>query len=479
MHPRPGPRINVLLAGLALGLSLGFSGCATRALPSRADAPPPAAKAGKVATRLTVSGQRGRLGQAQREALLQKIGRQGSASLLHRHLAAQTAVDADIHLHAGNEARLLLDGPATFAAMFEAIERARHSILLESYIVEHDGVAQQLAALLKRKRAQGVQIAVIYDALGSIGTDPAFFEALREAGIAVCAFNPVNPLQRPGYWDITHRDHRKILVVDRDVGFTGGINISAVYSSGASGSSGSFGRKRSNYAKERGWRDTQIRLRGSAVPALDDLVRSTWVSQGCKQALPALAPTPVAAAGEQLLRVIPSTPDDDFNKIYAMLLTAIDSAQRSVYLTMAYFAPGEDMVAALSDAARRGVDVHLLLPSVSDFAPVLHAGRGYYERLLEAGVKIHELQDAVLHAKTAVIDGVVSTVGSSNMDWRSFTGNNEVNAVVFGEDFGDAMTGMFRRDLSAAQAIELPAWRARPLWQRARETLAQCFERWW
>jgi cardiolipin synthase len=137
------------------------------------------------------------------------------------------------------------------------------------------------------------------------------------------------------------------------------------------------------------------------------------------------------------------------------------------------------MVAALSVAAQRGVDVQLVLPSRSDFAPVLHAGRSHYERLLSAGVKIHELQDAVLHAKTAVIDGVVSTVGSSNMDWRSFTANNEVNAVVIGEDFGAAMTRMFRQDLAASKPVTLSEWQGRSWWQRGKEQLARLFERWW
>jgi cardiolipin synthase A/B len=466
---------------LVLAAALGLWGCASVALPVRADRPlqPPPARLAAVAEQVSVSGRQGRrLDQRQREAVLQQVGQQGSAPALQRHLAAQSAADADVHLHSGNQARLLIDGPSTFAAMFEAIEQARHSVLLESYIIEHGEIAQQLAALLKRKRAQGVPVAVIYDALGSIGTDTGYFDGLRSAGIAVCAFNPVIPLQRTGYWDISHRDHRKILVVDRQTAFTGGINISEVY---ASGSSGAFSRARraANPSPQQGWRDTQILLRGSAAPALEDLLRATWQQQGCEPALPPPASDAPRAAGQQLVRIVPATPDDGFNPIYAMLLTAIDSAQRSVYLTMAYFAPGEDMVAALCDAARRGVDVQLLLPSVSDFTPVLHAGRSYYDRLLEAGVKLHELQDAVLHAKTAVIDGVVSTVGSSNMDWRSFVGNNEVNAVVFGEDFGDTMTRMFRQDLAAAQPITLEAWRARPLWQRARERLAHWFERWW
>lgn len=465
-------------------LAFGLGGCASLGtIVPRADMPPPPAttSSSAVARQLTVQSHRGRLGPEARAAMLQRVGEQGKASLMQRHLAAMASV-GPVQLHAGNEAKLLIDGPATFAAMFQAIERARSTVLLESYIVEHAPIAQKLAALLKRKREQGVQVAMLYDALGSRGTDRDYFDGLAAAGIAVCSFNPVGPSARPGYWDIMHRDHRKILVVDRETSFTGGINISAVYSLG------SFSRRSPAAAPaasaasapaDEGWRDTQILLRGSAAVALEDLLRETWRQQGCRGVLPPPAGAGAGPVGEQLVRIVPSTPDDEYNQIYAMLLSAIDASQRSVHLTMAYFAPGRDMVDALCEAAQRGVDVQLILPSISDFTPVLYAGRSYYTRLLKAGVKIHELQDAVLHAKTAVIDGVVSTVGSSNLDWRSFTGNNEVNAVVIGEDFGGAMTRMFERDLQDSQSIEPAAWARRPLWHRLRETAARLFERWW
>jgi cardiolipin synthase len=485
--------IPVVLTCAAL---LGLHACTTVTPRPRADLPPAGTSAGPkptmhtVARQVSVTGRRGKaLDAGERAQLIARVGQQGHSPELNRQLDAMSSFD-DVDLYANTHATLLIDGPTTFAAMFEAIETARHTVLLQSYIVEDSTIADRLVEALLRKQAQGVKIVLIYDAVGSIGTSE-LFERLQAAGIPTCAFNPVNPLTRPGYWDITHRDHRKILSVDRQVGFTGGINISEVYSSGSFGRS--KGRPRGKDAKDSGWRDTQIRLAGPAAVRLDDLVRGSWVKQGCKGELPALpappsqpavAKTPAAAPGapaaqEQMVRIVASSPDDDASRIYSMLLAAIDASQRSVYLTMAYFAPGEDMVAALCDAARRGVDVQLILPSRSDFAPVLHAGRSYYERLLEAGVKIHELQDAVLHAKTAVIDGVVSTVGSSNLDWRSFTSNDEVNAVVFGEDFGDAMTRMFRQDRANSREITPQAWADRPLLQRAKEALARLFERLW
>lgn len=442
---------------------------------------------------LEVQGRHGRLDQAQRSRLLQSIDAQGPGNSLQRHLAAQQQYEP-LALYAGGAARLLIDGPATFEAMFAAIRQARRTVLLESYIIEDADVALRLAGLLKQKRLEGVQVAVLYDSVGSIGTDPAYFQGLQAAGVATCAFNPLVSKRRIAYWNLAHRDHRKILVVDGEQAFTGGINISAVYHSG----SGSFSRSRSktrpapNEAQDpnaKGWRDTQVQLSGPAAEALDALVRETWAHQGCQPVLPAQGPAGTAATSartappapiiQQLVAVLPSSPLDDYNRIYAMLLTAIDVSQHSVWFTMAYFAPGADMIEALCDAARRGVDVRLLLPSQSDFSPVFHAGRSHYTRLLQAGVKLYELQGTVLHAKTAVIDGVLSTVGSSNLDWRSLADNNEVNAVVFGENFGQAMHRMFERDLQACQSITAQAWARRSWWQRSKEAAAGLLARFW
>ena len=393
---------------------------------------------------------------------------------IDRHIDALKEFSG-LRLDRGNRAELLVDGPQTFDAMFLAIRAAKDRILIESYILEDSEIAQQLAALLGKRRQEGVQIAVMYDAVGSVGTDDAFFENLRRQNISVCAFNPISPFERPGYWNITQRDHRKILVVDGKEGFTGGINISSVYSSG----SGAGGHRRDQARHE--WRDTQIRLQGPAVAKLEALVRTSWREQHCDDPLPATTPNgeTTTPAGFQTVGILAGQPDDTPNQIYHALLKVIDSSQRSVFLTMAYFAPGEEMIEHLCAAAQRGVDVRLILPSRSDFQPVLEAGRAYYARLLDAGVRIYELQDAVLHAKTAVIDGVVSTVGSSNLDWRSFSSNYEVNAFVIDYNFGRAMRRMFDTDLAASIEIHPRHWQQRPWWQQLKELAASLFEALW
>jgi cardiolipin synthase len=162
-----------------------------------------------------------------------------------------------------------------------------------------------------------------------------------------------------------------------------------------------------------------------------------------------------------VVKVLASDPRDEGNRIYSALLAAIDAARSQVRLTMAYFAPGADFVQALCDAARRGVAVELVLPGRSDSTLALHAGRSYYTQLLQAGVQIHEMDQAVMHAKTAVIDGVFSTVGSSNLDWLSFVANNELNVIVLGEAFGSEMNALFELDRAASRPVMLDAWERR------------------
>ena len=191
----------------------------------------------------------------------------------------------------------------------------------------------------------------------------------------------------------------------------------------------------------------------------------------------AAARTANAEPGQRIVKILASDPRDEGNRIYTSLLTAMDQARVSLRTTMACFAPGPDFVRALCDAALRGVRVELVLPGRSDSMRVLHAGRSYYTRLLEAGMQIHETEHAPMHAKTTDIDGVFSTVGSSNLDWRSFVANNKLKVVVLGEDFGPEMTSPFERDRAASQPVSLQAWSQRGLQQRTMELLGRLAER--
>ena len=182
--------------------------------------------------------------------------------------------------------------------------------------------------------------------------------------------------------------------------------------------------------------------------------------------------------GKQVVRAIGSSPDDPHSLIYATLLSAIASAETSVRITNAYFAPDPQLLTALEAAVKRGVDVKLILPGKTDSWLIFNAGRNYYDRLLRGGVKIYERRGVILHSKTALIDGVWATVGSTNLDWRSFLHNDEVNAVVLGSDFGRQVHAMFEKDLAESEEITLDAWRRRPLKHRVKELAARVWEYW-
>ena len=413
---------------------------------------------------------RGELPPRQADAVVARLERDDPGTLIARHLAFMERAGAP-PLIAGNATRLLIDGPETHRAMFEAIAAARRHVLVQTYILESDATGERLAELLIERRRQGVPVSLIYDAIGGLGTPSTYFERLREAGVAVCESNPVNPLAGRGV-TLNNRDHRKILVVDGRVAFTGGINISDVYASGSASA-----RRRTE--RGGGWRDTHLQVRGPAVAAFERLFVDSWSRQRCEPA-PGLAGgrSTVAAAGDRVLRVVATTPEDRGNAIHAEWLSAFRHAQRSIHVTMAYFVPDPSTLEALEAAARRGVDVQLVLPGFSDFWAVLHAGRSHYTRLLDAGVRIHERRDALLHAKTAVVDGVWSTVGSANMDWRSFLHNEEINVIVIGEGFGGEMQRMFETDLAASVPVDPAAWARRGPLERLKEQVARAFEHW-
>jgi cardiolipin synthase len=274
-------------------------------------------------------------------------------------------------------------------------------------------------------------------------------------------------------WELNQRDHRKLLIVDGRTAFLGGINISSVYSSGSSGRSQS---DRSHAGP--GWRDTDLQLQGPAVAELQKLFLATWENQkGEPLAAKAYFPT-LKPAGRQVVRVIGSSPEEAYSLIYATLLSAIASAETSVRLTNAYFVPDPQLLAAFEGAAQRGVDVTLILPGQTDSWLVFHAGRGFYTQLLRAGVRIYERRGAILHSKTALVDGVWATVGSTNLDWRSFLHNYELNAVVLGVEFGDQLQAMFERDLAASDAIVLAEWERRTLDLRFKEAFARAWAYW-
>lgn len=409
--------------------------------------------------------------------LVQLEGTGGATDVLQKHLAYEQAVNVGSPLVLGNKLTLLQNGPATYQSMFADIRAAKDHINLETYIFDDDVAGQKFSELLLERQAAGVQVNIIHDSVGGILTPSTFFDRLKKAGIQVLEFNPVNPLSgNKSDWLPNNRDHRRQLVIDGRVAYTGGINISDTYSS-------SPGRRAKKQRAEdaepkHGWRDTHIRIEGPVVAEFQKLFMDTWSRQNgpplaAKDYFPKLK-----AQGGEIVRAIGSTPSDPHSLIYLTLMSAIGHAERDVQLTIAYFAPDRQMLKALTDAAKRGVDVSLVLPSYSDSWAIFNLGRSYYTELLRGGVKIHERRGSVMHAKTACIDGVWSTIGSTNMDWRSFLHNDEINAVILGRSFAAQMETMFAADVAASEVIEIERWRHRAWSSRIKEWAARLGAYW-
>lgn len=361
----------------------------------------------------------------------------------------------------GNRAVLLRNGAEAFPAMLDAIDHAEHQILLEMYWFGSDRIGQQFADALLRARGRGVEVSVIYDALGSMDADPSMFDSLRAAGIAVIEFHPLLPWRRRFKLEkLSRRDHRKILVVDQRLGFTGGINFADHWLPEDQGGDG--------------WRDDMVLVEGPAVRGLAAAFRHTWLQEGGRP-LAALTELGLGLGSDgsdsavQNVRVLAETSLRHRRRIMSAYLHHIYGAKRRVWITNSYFMPDRSFIRALKRAADRGVDVRLLLPGFSDVEVVRHAGRALWGGLLRHGVKIYEWQRSILHAKTAVIDGVWSTIGTFNLDYRSLLWNLEINVAILDEAFAAGMERAFEADLAESCQVDPQVFFMRSIGERLLE----------
>ena len=284
-------------------------------------------------------------------------------------------------------------------------------------------------------------------------------------------FNPINPLKARGKWRLAKSDHRKILIVDGQVAFTGGVNISQVYSSGLSG-------RGEHDQTQIPWRDTDVQIEGPAVAEFQKLFLDTWQRQkGAKLSERNYFPH-LKEEGNTLVGVVGSSPGESNRITFILYVSAITFAENSLHMTNAYFVPDHQTVDALTDAAKRGVDVKIIIPGTTDSSLAQYAGQYFYSELLKSGVKLYRRRNVLLHAKTLVIDGVWSTVGSTNMDFWSFSTNDEVNAVILSREFAMEMEKMFARDLEESDQIRWEEWEKRPLLSKIRERFYHLFSHW-
>ncbi len=414
---------------------------------------------------------KGLLSPQRSKAIMERLKKSvNPTDILERYIAVVESV-TESPLTKGNKVTLLIDGPDTYAAMFEVIRKAKNHINLETFIIEDDKIGGKFTELLLKKQKEGVQVNIIYDSVGSLTTPESFFKRLRDGGIQVVEFNPISPFKAPGSLFLMHQNHRKILIADGRVAIIGGVNISNVYSSRLSG-------RKKVKGEPLTWRDTDIRIEGPAVTEIQKLFLETWSKQKGPKLIGRNYLPDQKEHGKALVKIVGSTPGTDNRITFIMYAAAITYAERSIYLTNAYFVPDDQLLDAFKDAARRGVDVKIILPSTTDSSLVLNAMRHNYSGLLKAGVKIYERHTVLLHAKTAVIDGIWSTVGSTNLDYWSLLSNDEVNAVVLNREFAVEMERMFADDLAQSDQIQIDKWEKRPLSQKIKERAAHLFARW-
>ncbi len=360
----------------------------------------------------------------------------------------------------GNEVTFLHNGTEKFKALINELKKAKHFIHLEYYIFAEDNIGNQVKEILKEKAQRGIEVRLIVDDVGSWELKRSFFDEMREAGIEVYSFLEVHfPLLTS---KVNYRNHRKIVVIDGQVGFIGGYNIADRYKDGDMSSYGI-------------WRDTHIMVKGDAVNSLQSIFLIDWyfVSQtelSDTKYFP--QSTPVS---NKVMQIVASGPDSDWPAIMMGIFQAIVSAKDYVYIATPYFMPSESVLLALKTAALSGVDVRIIIPEKSDAFITLLCSRSYIREMLEAGVQIYFYQKGFLHSKTLVTDDRISIVGSANMDFRSFEQNFEATAFIYDKETGREMKQTFLQDQADSEIILLPEWIDRPHIEKVKESFARLF----
>ena len=385
-------------------------------------------------------------------------------------LALLAEVKDGAPLLGGNRVEVLDGGAAMFQATFRAIAGAKDHVNIEFYILEDvriPGVeGPSLFELLRMKLGQGVAVTIIHDSFGSLGTD---FEPLRAAGARTLEFHPLDPTAAKRGWRPNDRNHRKMLVVDGRIGILGGVNLDRVYENPCGTGAAS------TEPDAACWHDASIRIEGPSVGAMQRLFLETWAKERGDPLPPRDWFPRLAEVGPARIRILASEPGERMPRYYVTLVTALEAARERIWLSTGYFVPTWQQRRVLRAAARRGVDVRLLLPSFSDSQEALNAQHAAYDDMLEAGIRIHEVTDGVLHGKLAVVDGVWSAVGSSNLARRSVAWNSEVDAIILGRDTATTIERLLAREFARARAISLAEWERRGLRQRIREQSSRLF----
>ncbi len=366
-------------------------------------------------------------------------------------------------ISSGNSVDVLINGEETFPAIIKALREAKNHIHIEYYIFEDDVIGNEIKAVLMDKAREGIEVRFIYDDFGSRSIRKNVVPELLASGVKAYPFYKIFFMALANR--LNYRNHRKIIIIDGYVGFTGGINVSDRYM---------------NHAGDEGalyWRDTHVKITGPGVNYLQYLFICDWNFCTDEE----LAPdedyfySPGEDSGGALVQIAASGPDSDNPTIMFSLIKAIGLAQEEILISTPYFIPGETLLNALIVAALSGVKVKLLVPGQSDSKVVDFAARSYYGNLLQAGVEIYQYTRGFIHSKTMVCDGMLSVIGTANMDTRSFELNFEVNSIIYDEQIGGQLTDAFYGDIRYAEKIEPEHWQNRGFLRELPEKLARLF----
>ncbi len=399
------------------------------------------------------------------EVFMQKVTEQSSSlsrEEFDEHSKIVPLLTHNTHFYptAGNKVKLLKNGKATFEAIFNALQSAQNFIYLEYYIFEEGELTSVLFELFKEKIDKGVKVYILYDGIGSLSLSKKYLKKLEEIGVRVHRFLPI----RFGSFlsSINYRNHRKIIVVDDKIAFTGGINVS------------------DKYVKEDTvlgrWYDMHLQIQGPAVNSLKAIFALDWYMISKDESILDISYAANAQSkGKSSVQIVHSGPDDDFSSTHQMYFSMINEAKDYVYITNPYIIPGESILDSLKIAAMSGVDVRLLLSEKSDNIIVRWCVRSYFERLLQAEVKIYLFPDGFLHSKTIVVDDTISSVGTTNLDIRSFEQNYEVNAVIYDDNFAKELKEVFLSDCDKSMLLNYDSYLQRPWLHKLKEGGAKIF----
>ena len=372
----------------------------------------------------------------------------------YRSLSRLLSSDSGLTVSDDNEIEIITSGGRKLEALVNDILSAKHHIHFEYFYFLKDDGSRKIKNLLMQKAREGVKVRFIHENIANISIWPGYYNEMKEAGVEIVRFTNPDTFILSKF---NYRDHRKIVVIDGKIGYTGGMNIGDDY----------FFR----------WRDTHMRMTGNAVASLQYCFLNSWITSGGRidNDFDEFFPQDRVTHDDKLVQIIPDQPDREWPMLHMGAVWAAQHAEQYLYIQTPYFVPPEPLLLALKSAALKGCDVRVMVPAKADLSFMGPANRSYYSECLEAGIRIFERGGKFIHSKTTVSDNYLSIIGSANMDYRSMELSHEINAYIYNSDIATENREIFLQDLKVCREIKLEDWKKRPWYRKAVETFVRLF----